>query len=386
MTVFLIGDNKQTWAPKVRVPRRLQGRRGAEAGRAREVGGVDIGLVTGVGTARESADTHDLRQHDDQEDGGRPHPARDEGRRRDDGDARRQDARAEGADPSAPEIPPGGPSSRGREAGRHYREGAGGGGEGLRRHGRDRRRWTRRCPTRSSATTYGLGRGRERALDGDRANNSAAHRLLYEPPGAERIDAARQHRHGHVGTPRRGMLGARCRTSATTSGAARASPTWSSTTATMSKNAASTLDEIHQDLGPPPLPATASRTPSSTATTTRSTSSANMNAMSDDLRVDCRGVSAPGKGTLGGPAGRPTIDEDLKSAVGNVERNQVLRALGHSIKEDESLASPRRARRPPSPEASASAACFSARRAARRARRGRRRGGVLPVLVGRAGA
>jgi len=32
----------------------------------------------------------------------------------------------------------------------------------------------------------------------------------------------------------------------------------------------------------------------------------------------------------------PTIYEDLKSAVGNVERNQVLRALvRYSIKEDE---------------------------------------------------
>ena len=57
--------------------------------------------------------------------------------------------------------------------------------------------------------------------------------------------------------------------------------------------------------------------------------------MSEDLRSIVAEMKA-GKGTLGGLLVDPTIYEDLKSAVGNVERNQVLRALvRYSIKADE---------------------------------------------------
>jgi len=62
---------------------------------------------------------------------------------------------------------------------------------------------------------------------------------------------------------------------------------------------------------------------------------ANMNAISDDLRAIVAGVRQ-GKGTLGGLLVDPSIYEDIKSAVGNVERNEVLRALvRYSIKADE---------------------------------------------------
>ena len=61
----------------------------------------------------------------------------------------------------------------------------------------------------------------------------------------------------------------------------------------------------------------------------------NVNAVSDDLRAVMAGVRA-GKGTIGGLLVDPSIYEDLKSAVGNVERNEVLRALvRYSIKADE---------------------------------------------------
>jgi phospholipid/cholesterol/gamma-HCH transport system substrate-binding protein len=61
----------------------------------------------------------------------------------------------------------------------------------------------------------------------------------------------------------------------------------------------------------------------------------NLNAMSDDLRVIV-GNLKQGRGTLGALLVDPTIYEDLKSAVGNVERNEVLRALvRYSIKADE---------------------------------------------------
>ncbi|MCL2451259.1 MAG: MlaD family protein, partial [Polyangiaceae bacterium] len=52
----------------------------------------------------------------------------------------------------------------------------------------------------------------------------------------------------------------------------------------------------------------------------------NLNAMSDDLRAIVSGVR-DGKGTLGALLVDPTVYEDIKAAIGNVERNNVLRAL-----------------------------------------------------------
>jgi phospholipid/cholesterol/gamma-HCH transport system substrate-binding protein len=61
----------------------------------------------------------------------------------------------------------------------------------------------------------------------------------------------------------------------------------------------------------------------------------NVNAMSDDLRVIVANLRA-GKGTLGALLVDPSVYEDIKSIVGNVDRNQVLRALvRYSIKADE---------------------------------------------------
>jgi phospholipid/cholesterol/gamma-HCH transport system substrate-binding protein len=66
----------------------------------------------------------------------------------------------------------------------------------------------------------------------------------------------------------------------------------------------------------------------------------NLDKTTADLRTIVADIKA-GKGTIGGLLVDPTIYEDLKSAVGNVERNQVLRALvRYSIKEDESKSRP----------------------------------------------
>lgn len=66
----------------------------------------------------------------------------------------------------------------------------------------------------------------------------------------------------------------------------------------------------------------------------------NLNAMSDDLRVIVGDVRQ-GKGTLGALLVDPTVYEDIKGLVGNVERNEVLRALvRYSIKANESTKSP----------------------------------------------
>lgn len=61
----------------------------------------------------------------------------------------------------------------------------------------------------------------------------------------------------------------------------------------------------------------------------------NMNAMSEDLREIVANLKA-GRGTMGALLVDPTVYEDIKSLVGNVERNQVLRSLvRYSIKQNE---------------------------------------------------
>ncbi|AUX23694.1 ABC transporter substrate-binding protein [Sorangium cellulosum] len=62
---------------------------------------------------------------------------------------------------------------------------------------------------------------------------------------------------------------------------------------------------------------------------------ANVTAMTGDLRAIVRDMRA-GKGTLGALLVDPSIYEDMKSLLGNVQRNDVLRALvRYSIKQDE---------------------------------------------------
>jgi phospholipid/cholesterol/gamma-HCH transport system substrate-binding protein len=102
----------------------------------------------------------------------------------------------------------------------------------------------------------------------------------------------------------------------------------------LSANAAGTLGELHQDLA-------AIRQGNGIAhalvygdDSTQHVMS-NMNKMTDDLRDIVASVKA-GRGTIGALLVDPTVYEDLKSAIGNVERNEVLRALvRYSIKADE---------------------------------------------------
>ncbi|HQP34796.1 MAG TPA: MCE family protein, partial [Polyangiaceae bacterium] len=61
----------------------------------------------------------------------------------------------------------------------------------------------------------------------------------------------------------------------------------------------------------------------------------NLNAMSRDMRDIVAGVKA-GKGTVGALLVDPSVYEDMKLVLGNVQRNDVLRALvRYSIKQDE---------------------------------------------------
>ena len=61
----------------------------------------------------------------------------------------------------------------------------------------------------------------------------------------------------------------------------------------------------------------------------------NLNAMSKDLRQIVAGVRA-GKGTVGALLVDPSVYEDIKMVLGNVDRNKAVRALvRYSIKQDE---------------------------------------------------
>jgi phospholipid/cholesterol/gamma-HCH transport system substrate-binding protein len=108
----------------------------------------------------------------------------------------------------------------------------------------------------------------------------------------------------------------------------------------MSKNASGTLAELHEDLR-----AIREGNGLAHALLYGDSSSqhvvSNLNAMSDDLRAIVGDIRR-GKGTLGALLVDPTVYEDLKSAIGNVERNEVLRALvRYSIKADEKHPTPR---------------------------------------------
>ncbi len=97
---------------------------------------------------------------------------------------------------------------------------------------------------------------------------------------------------------------------------------------------AGSLDEVHKDL-------TAIRTGNGLmheviyGDTDTTHVMSNVNAMSDDLREIVHNLKQ-GKGTLGALLVDPSVYEDIKGVVGNVQRNEVLRALvRYSIKADE---------------------------------------------------
>ena len=61
----------------------------------------------------------------------------------------------------------------------------------------------------------------------------------------------------------------------------------------------------------------------------------NLNSITNDVRVIVSNVRQ-GKGTVGALLVDPSICEDVKTLLGNVQRNDVLRALvRYSIKQDE---------------------------------------------------
>jgi phospholipid/cholesterol/gamma-HCH transport system substrate-binding protein len=172
-------------------------------------------------------------------------------------------------------------------------------------------------------------------LDGVAHKDSAAHRLLYDPAEAQRIDRILVNLDNSTAQLNGVLADAHDVTTQVKSGPGLAHALVYD--GEVSKNAAGALAEVHQDL-------TQIRTGNGLAhvllygDTDQQHLMGNVNAMSDDLRTIVSNLKA-GKGTIGALLVDPSIYEDIKSIVGNVERNQVLRALvRYSIKQDEQQA------------------------------------------------
>jgi phospholipid/cholesterol/gamma-HCH transport system substrate-binding protein len=162
--------------------------------------------------------------------------------------------------------------------------------------------------------------------------DGAVHRLLMDPQEGEKIDRTVE----NLNTTMVRLSGLLGEVSAVTE-QVRTGPGVAHAVlydGDLSKSAAGTLDEIHKDL-------VAIREGNGVAHALvygddqTQHVMGNLSQMSDDLRSIVADMRA-GKGTLGALLVDPSIYEDLKSAVGNVERNQVLRALvRYSIRADE---------------------------------------------------
>jgi len=331
VTVFMIGDNKQTWAAKVPYVAAFKDVEGLKPGAPVKLGGVDIGLVTSVGYGTASSDTSIYVKVDI---------------KKTESVRVRRGTKASVAmmgmlgdkmlvlkvkDPMAPEMPAGGTleTDEGDDIIAKV--------EGAVAKVSDRLDEIGALTKPLSDPKFvsdlsGIVANLNAITAGIAHSDSAAHRLLMDPREGDRIDVALAN-----------IDNATLRLASTLGSLqsvaeqVRTGPGMVHTVIyddKVSKNVAGTLEEIHQS-----LEAIRTGTGLGHAVVYGDDNTqhvlTNVNAMSEDLRSIVSEMKA-GKGTLGGLLVDPTIYEDLKSAVGNVERNQVLRALvRYSIKEDE---------------------------------------------------
>jgi phospholipid/cholesterol/gamma-HCH transport system substrate-binding protein len=169
-------------------------------------------------------------------------------------------------------------------------------------------------------------------LDSVAHKDSAAHRLLYDPREAQRVDTILANLESASANLSATVADARDVTAQVKRGPGLAHAVLYD--GDFAANATGTLAEVHKDLEQV-------RTGNGLVHSLlygdaeQQRVMGNVNAMSDDLRVIVANLRA-GKGTLGALLVDPSIYEDVKGIVGNVERNQVLRALvRYSIKQDE---------------------------------------------------
>ena len=174
-------------------------------------------------------------------------------------------------------------------------------------------------------------------LDGVANKDSTAHRLLFDPAEAQKVDQILTNL--EASSANLAVVSADMRD---VSGRVKAGPGLAHALVydgDMAANTAGSLAEVHKDLQ-------AIRTGNGLihalvyGDTDTQHLMTNVNAMSDDLRVIVSNLRQ-GKGTIGTLLVDPSVYEDIKSLVGNVERNQVLRALvRYSIKTNENKTPP----------------------------------------------
>jgi phospholipid/cholesterol/gamma-HCH transport system substrate-binding protein len=176
-------------------------------------------------------------------------------------------------------------------------------------------------------------------LDGIARSDSPAHRLLLDPNEGAKIDRAITNFEASSNQLSAVMVTVRDVTDQVKTGPGLAHAVIYD--GEISQNAAGAVAEVHKDLE-------AIRTGNGLAHSlvygddNTQHVMGNVNAMSDDLRAIVHDVRQ-GKGTLGALLVDPSIYEDIRALVGNVERNEVLRALvRYSIKADETKGGPPR--------------------------------------------
>jgi phospholipid/cholesterol/gamma-HCH transport system substrate-binding protein len=174
-------------------------------------------------------------------------------------------------------------------------------------------------------------------LDGITRKDSAAHRLFMDPSEGARIDHALANFEESSERLNATLDGVRDMTNQVKNGPGLAHALLYD--GDMSASTAGALDEVHKDLQ-------AIRTGNGLAHTlvygddSTNHVMTNIDAMSADLRSIVHDMRA-GKGTLGALLVDPSVYEDIRALVGNVERNEVLRALvRYSIKADEATKPP----------------------------------------------
>ncbi len=175
-------------------------------------------------------------------------------------------------------------------------------------------------------------------LDGIALTDGVAHKFIFDPEEAKKIDRTLTNLDSATASLSAMLADARDVTAHVKSGPGLAHAIVYD--GEMSASAAGALKEVHADL-------TAVRQGNGLAhaliygDTDTQHVLGNVNAMSDDLRHIVANLKA-GKGTLGALLVDPSVYEDIKSIVGNVDRNQVLRALvRYSIKADEQRPAPK---------------------------------------------
>jgi len=174
-------------------------------------------------------------------------------------------------------------------------------------------------------------------LDGIAHKDSAAHRLFMDPGEGAKIDRVLSNLEASSERLNAALDSVRDVTNQVKNGSGLAHSLLYD--GDMSANATGAVAEVHKDLE-------AIRTGNGLAHSliygddSTNHVMTNVDAMSGDLRAIVHDVRE-GKGTLGALLVDPSVYEDIRALVGNVERNEVLRALvRYSIKADEANKAP----------------------------------------------